>query len=271
MHVDPDVVARPNLQLDPNMTDEANEGKGGMERALRILSALARAGSGVSLAALEELTALPQSTLYRQLAALRRWGFVINHRGEFSPGPMCLPLAWGFEQSSFLTRDAHAGLEALSSQSGESVGLMVASNDQVICLDMVESSQPLRCSFVKGRVLPLLGKGATAKALMAFSQRAKPGATVGKRVHLAHAGAGAATKSPHPFDQIRAQGYAVSDSEVDEGVWGVSAPLYQRPGAEAIAVITLMAPSSRARGSEERFIQGTVRGAARISSALQSY
>jgi hypothetical protein len=37
----------------------------------------------------------------------------------------------------------------------------------------------------------------------------------------------------------------------------------------AIAVITLMAPSSRAKGQEKRLIDMTVRGAARISSRLQ--
>jgi DNA-binding IclR family transcriptional regulator len=68
---------------------------------------------------------------------------------------------------------------------------------------------------------------------------------------------------------VQAQGYAVSDSEVDAGIWGVSAPLYQQPGDVAIAVITLMAPSSRAKGQEKRFIDMTVRGAARISSRLQ--
>ena len=31
------------------------------------------------------------------------------------------------------------------------------------------------------------------------------------------------------LDTIRGQGYAVADSEVDAGVWGVSVPIFQRP------------------------------------------
>jgi DNA-binding IclR family transcriptional regulator len=71
---------------------------------------------------------------------------------------------------------------------------------------------------------------------------------------------------------IRAQGYAVSDSEVDPGVWGVSAPIFHRAGRAAgcSASITLMAPSTRAAGHENQFIDGTLRTARAISEHLQA-
>jgi DNA-binding IclR family transcriptional regulator len=74
------------------------------------------------------------------------------------------------------------------------------------------------------------------------------------------------------LQQIRAQGYAVSDSEVDPGVWGVSAPIFHRSGRSAGsgASITLMAPSTRAIGRESQFIDGTLRTARAISEHMQS-
>ncbi len=55
----------------------------------------------------------------------------------------------------------------LSRTTQESVGLIVAVNGQVICLEIIESTQSLRCSFEKGRALPLRA-GALAKSLLAF-------------------------------------------------------------------------------------------------------
>jgi DNA-binding IclR family transcriptional regulator len=251
---------------DPAAPDVA--AKGSSERTLLVLSTLAQLGRGASIAELATLTGLAQSTLYRQVAALRRWGFVVGRQNIVSPGPMCVPLARGFDQASLLTLEAQAELEALSGATEESVGLMVAVKHQVVCLDMVESSHPLRCSFVKGRMLPL-HKGATAKALLAFMPAAQRRASLEALSPETALDNVARAELVRQLQLVQAQGYAVSDSEVDAGIWGVSAPLYQQPGDVAIAVITLMAPSSRAKGQEKRFIDMTVRGAARISSRLQ--
>lgn len=252
------------------MSNPTVTAKGSAERALFVLATLARLGRGASIEELIELTGLAQSTLYRQLALLRRWGFVIGRQKEFSPGPLCVPLAWGFDQTSFLTSAAHDKMQELSLASGESIGLMVAVGQQIICLDMVESHQPLRCSFVKGRVLPLY-RGATAKALLAFMH---PGQRQAAIKHLQTGGqpldASTLVAFTRQLDDIRVAGYAASNGEVDTGIWGASAPLYQTRGADAMAVITLMAPSSRAHGQEKRLIDMTVRGAAQISSRLQS-
>ena len=127
----------------------------GADRVLYVLATLARHDGPLSIAALAEKTGLAQSTLYRQVALLKRWGFVAEHEGEYGPGPLCVQLAWGFDQSSFLIHEAQPDMAALAAASGETIGLLVAVKDQAVCLDMVESQHPLRCSFTKGRGLPL--------------------------------------------------------------------------------------------------------------------
>src|SRR5690606_2468127 len=98
--------------------------------------------------------------------------FVAEQGGEYGPGPLCVQLAWGFDQSSFLVQESQPDMARLAGESGETVGLLVATRDQAVCLDMVESQHPLRCSFVKGRGLPLL-RGASARSLMAFMPPAR--------------------------------------------------------------------------------------------------
>ena len=65
-----------------------------------------------------------------------------------------------------------------------------------------------------------------------------------------------------------AAGYAVTDGEVDAGVWGVSVPLFQRAQVAA-ASITLMAPSTRAAQRPQALIDMTLAAAGRISARLQ--
>lgn len=243
--------------------------KGGAERVLYVLATLAKLERGATIAELTHHTGLAQSTLYRQLSLLKRWGFVIDRQNEYAPGPMCVPLAWGFDQSSFLIREAHDALNDLSRASGESIGLLAAVRHQVVCLDMVESTHSLRCSFVKGRSLPL-GKGASAKALLAFMPAARQAEELDQLGGDAQFDDDARTALAQQLAGIRAQGHATSNSEVDTGIWGISAPVYQQPGKNAVAVITLMAPWSRAQGREQQFTDLTVRAASHISSRLQS-
>lgn len=236
-----------------------------VDRALSVLATLARHGGAMTAAELMARTALSQSTLYRQLATLKRWGLVLDVEGRYAPGPLSMQLALGFDLSSHLMQAARADMLTLAQQSQESVGLVVATNGQAICIDMVESQQALRCSFQKGRSVPLQARGASAKCL------------------LAHLPPGAANTAQEPSQPdaalpmtdtelavIRQTGYAVSDGELDPGVWGVSVPLFGT-GKRAVGVLTLMAPSERARDKQATLIQLTVVGAARISRRLNSW
>ena len=237
---------------------------GGADRVLYVLATLARNDGPLSILALAKKTGLAQSTLYRQVALLKRWGFVAEQGGEYGPGPLCVQLAWGFDQSSFLVQESQPDMARLAADSGETVGLLVAMKDQAVCLDMVESQHPLRCSFVKGRGLPLV-RGASARSLMAFMPPARLQGLL-QDLHSAGTDVAELTASLGP---IRAAGYAVTDSELDTGVWGVSVPVFQRPH-QAVASITLMAPSTRATLRAASLIDMTLAAARRISSRLQS-
>jgi len=211
-------------------------------------------------------TAMSQSTLYRQLATLKRWGFVLEVAGRYAPGPLSLQLALGFDMASHLVQLARADMQLLAQQSQESVGLVVAVNGQAICIDMIESRQALRCSFEKGRSVPLQAKGASAKCLLAHLPT---GLSSTLQPSPAERNTEAQPDTLTEFQAIRQAGYAASDGEVDPGVWGVSAPLFSI-GKRAAGVLTLMAPSVRVRDRHAALIQMTVVAAARISRSLST-
>lgn len=227
---------------------------------------IAKHGSPLSAREIASKTGLPLSSLYRQLAPLKKWGLVQEHAqsGLYEPGPVALQLACGFDQHSYLMAEARSEIERLVAKSGESVGLMAAVNGQVICLDMQESAQALRCSFTKGKTNSPV-RGASAKALLAYLPEHQQQALFD--THLDAHGA-EQDRLRSALAEIRRQGYAVSENEVDQGVWGVSAPIFSAKG-RLEAALSLMAPAVRAQERRSEWIQMTVEAAGRIQHKLQ--
>ncbi|HEV7835111.1 MAG TPA: IclR family transcriptional regulator [Caballeronia sp.] len=236
-----------------------------IDRVLHALTSVARAGRPIGAKQIAEDIGAPLSTVYRLLGSLKAWGLLQEHAnsGLFEPGPSSVQLAWGFDQNAQLVTQSRDEIRALVQRTGESVGLLVPINDTVVCLSMVESDQPLRCSFARGRTHPLT-RGASAKALLAFLPEAEADAVI----------AGSTLNDPESvavlhvqLEEIRRRRFATSESEVDIGVWGVSAPLISDAG-RLEGTITLMAPVARIAGREAELAQLTRAAADRISYKL---
>ncbi|MBJ7221448.1 MULTISPECIES: IclR family transcriptional regulator [unclassified Brenneria] len=247
------------------VANQAEEIITAQERVLMILKTIAQFGRPASATELMKMTGLAKSTLYRQLAILRRWGFVMEIGSLYAPGPVSLQLAMGFDETALLTQYAQEDMRWLSDASQETVAITVAINRQAVCVSMIEATQSLRCSFEKGRSVPLRA-GATAKCLLAHLAEAE----------LRHI---LPLEFPHPeqraavaqqLQAIREQGYAYSDSEVDAGIWGVSFPLLT-PNRKLLGALSLMAPSQRVAGKQADLIGMTAAAVARIHQHLKDF
>lgn len=232
-----------------------------VDRVLHVLAGVARAGKPVSAKQIAAMVQQPVSTVYRHLASLKKWGLLQEHMnsGTFEPGPTGVQLAWGFDQNSNLISQSREEISSLVERSGESVGLLVYTNGEMVCIAMEESTQPLRCSFTKGRAHSLL-KGASAKSLLAFMPRKLQQKLLAEQ--LADRPQEIAALEAQ-LDEIRRRGYSISESEVDLGVWGVSVPLLT-PNARLEGTITLMAPALRVGTREPELVRMAVETAQRI-------
>ena len=248
----------PLMQADPDASSV-------VDRVLQVLSRVARARKPIAARQIAAEVDLPLSTVYRLLTSLKKWGLLQEHAETrlYEPGPTGVQLAWGFDQNSVLISQSRDEIADLVHRTGESVGLLVAVADQVVCLAMQESEQPLRCSFTRGRAHPLV-KGASAKALLAFLPAEHVSAVLQKHYKASPT---ALVVAMAELEAIRESRHAVTEGEVDVGVWGVSAPIVTDNG-RLQGTLSLMAPALRIPGREKELIDLTRAAADRIGFRL---
>ncbi|BAU73513.1 IclR family transcriptional regulator [Metapseudomonas furukawaii] len=234
------------------------------DRLLQILVALGQAPDPVSAKELSLNLGQPLSSTYRHLKTLLRWGLAEEQAGtgRYLPGPTCLQLAKKFDREGLLVTLAKPELRRLAELSLESVALMVPGNGQVICIELIDSPQPLRCCYQKGLAQPLL-RGASAKTLLAFMSEDEC------RSLLVRQGVEGRDLEDLEAElrQVRQQGHAVSLGEIDDGVWGVSAPVVDGKG-RLQGAISLMAPALRVQARADWLVRWTRECAGRISARL---
>jgi DNA-binding IclR family transcriptional regulator len=162
-------------------------------------------------------------------------------------------------------------MKELSRLTKETVLLTVVSGNKAICLERVESEEPIRYSlFTPGASLPLHA-GASSKVLMAFLPEGEWGAVIGRE--------GLQRFTPSTITdpvilkaqlkEIRNQGYAFSDQEVDREVRAVAAPILNKRG-DLVAGLTVAGPAYRINKKRVQSLgQQVMVYAAKIAAEIQ--
>ena len=205
-------------------------------------------------------------TAHRILAALtgRRYLARDERTRRFRLGPAALELGGRARAVLDLRQAALPVLRRLARETDETALLTVPNSerDRSVCLERVESSQPLRLSVEPGRRLPLHA-GASQKALLAFlAEEEIERVAAGSLERLCVATITDADPLRANLAEVRERGWAISFEETNVGVWGVAVPLLGE-GATAVAAVGLAGPSARLSPEEvldhlERLRDGAV-------------
>tara|TARA_B100000959_G_C14950043_1_gene611540 strand:+ start:1150 stop:1905 length:756 start_codon:yes stop_codon:yes gene_type:complete len=131
--------------VDKSLGTVRKSGVASLERGLTILMAFNSDKDALSLADLFEITGLNKSTILRLSVSLENMGFLKRRRdGLFQLG-MSVFMLGQFHKRSFSIADlADPSLRGLVETFDESVMLMVPDNDNVICVQKIESSKAVR-------------------------------------------------------------------------------------------------------------------------------
>lgn len=237
------------------------------DRILNVLSYIGNAEKPVSPKELETHLNIPASTIYRILNTLILWEYVTHSHilGFYTLGAQSLKGRDLYHKYAFLTPNVEKVLRTLMEKSNESAAIIVSDLSQTICVSMIESHQALRCSFIPGKG-DVLTRGASGKTLLAFTPKAIrdkilnqafPDALSPERISLMQ-----------DLETIHQAGFGRSVGEIDEGVLGISAPIFRQK--QAIAVVTLMAPYFRSNDKEADFIRLVTRTAQDITEIINN-
>lgn len=128
---------------------------------------------------------------------------------------------------------------------------------------IIEAERTLRCSFEIGKSNTLL-RGASGKTFLAFCAEEYRNTIL----HMPNIplDTDSSQHLQQELAQIRQQGFACSTGEIDEGVFGVSAPIFYR--GELLAVLTIMAPAFRASAQQSFLSAQVCKTAAQMSNWL---
>ncbi len=136
---------------------ESNQSNSAAVRAFRILDALASSANGCLVGELVERVGLPRQTVHRLVEHLALAGLLVRE-----PGTRRLQLGSRVERFAIATlmngparHERHAILRAVVESTGETCNLTALAGTDIVYLDRVETSWPLRMMLAPGSHVPL--------------------------------------------------------------------------------------------------------------------
>lgn len=249
--------------------DEPRDGSRSL-RALLVLDYLARAQHPPTLAQLAQRLDMPKSTLMRLLAAMQRAGFVAATPTEngYVPGPQTTALALATLRASAFTRACRAVLAQLVGTLGETCNLTAPDGDQVIYMERVETTEPLRLFFAVGSHVPMHCT-ASGKLFLASMNRLERGRVLA-RLPLTRNTPRTLTDPARLEDELErlaARGIGIDNEEFVRGMSAVAVPVRDAQD-RVVAAVACHAPTARLMLDDLLRAVPVLQGAAQSMSAV---
>ncbi|MFF0075529.1 IclR family transcriptional regulator C-terminal domain-containing protein [Streptomyces sp. NPDC005494] len=217
-----------------------------LARGLTVITAFDGAGPDPTLSDLARATGLSRASARRALITLEHLGYVTADGRGHRLTPRVLALGYPSLSRITLPRIAQPHLAALAGRIHDSASLAVLVDDSVQYTARAATHRIMNVDITVGTRFP-----AYATSLGRVLLAGLPGD--GLRTVLAHAEL--RPLAPHTLTrrteleavlhQVRAQGYALVDEELEAGLRSVSVPVRDRAGATVAAINVAMHSSSR--------------------------
>jgi IclR family acetate operon transcriptional repressor len=217
-----------------------------VDRAIELLKAVATANDGeANVPALAQQCALNRATAWRLLVTLEAQGMVVRDpaSGTVRLGPAVAELATGLRPRHSLVEAAHPILERLSLETGEIACLGVVDGGEVQYLAEVIPAIVHERSWLGEPVV--LHASSMGKAFLAYVDQSRLEEVVGDPLpRYTSTTITCLEELRVELQRIRSRGYAICRGELEDGSWGVSAPVLG-PDGSPVALICLWGPERR--------------------------
>lgn len=190
---------------------------------------------------------IPATTAYRFVRTLRDRGLLEQdpQTRKYQLGLRLLELEGPILKHLDVRRAALPHMEDLAEHCNETVQLTLRRGTVGVCIEVVESSEPLRVAPARGQSVPL-HSGALAKAILAFLPKAEMDGYLdsGPLRRFTPNTLTEPNRLREELARIRKGGYAISLQEVYLGAAGVAAPIFDGAG-RVVASLGVSGPIHR--------------------------
>ncbi len=217
-----------------------------VQKAIRLLRAVAQ-DPAVSVSALSRAVGLPRATALRMIQTLEGEGFLLRVPGadRVLLGPELLRIAREADAGAVLRELARAPLARLSDTLRETVTLSVIGADgELDLIHQVDGPHHLVPRSWIGQRFPLHASSSGKVLLAAFDEQRLEQFLYRPLERLTPATVTTAAGLRRELEQVRAQGYAVTCDELEEGLSGVSVAIADE-GGELLGVVNVSGLSQR--------------------------
>lgn len=253
------------------MADRGEHFVQSLERGLAVIRAFGPEEPELTLSDVARRTGLTRAAARRFLLTLCDLGYVRSDGKRFALTPRVLELGYAYLSSLSLPEIAEPHLERLAAEVRESSSVSVLDGDEIVYVGRVPTSRIMRVSINVGTRFPAYATS-MGRVLLAALTEAELDAYLARAV-LEPLTARTLTDVGElraELDRIRAQGWALVDQELEEGLRSVAAPVRGREGT-VVAAVNVSAHASRASREAVRktLLPPLLATAARIESDLK--
>ena len=237
----------------------------GVQRTLAVFDCFSPDRPSLTLQEISDRIRLAKSTTFRIVQSLEQSGYLIRLEDQ----KYCLSFRFtrlaGMVMSTLSIRQvARPLMFELARETNETITLNVASGRDRTCIDVIDTPSPLMSLARPGQHVPLDGKGATAKTLMAHlppdelrKLMASAAKTTGRK----------AADLMAELTRIRKEGYCASDGQRVLGLSAIAAPVWESDDT-ANYCVTITAPTVRMEPKKGDFVKLLLRTSADMSRRL---
>jgi len=240
-----------------------------IEKALSVLECFSKALPELSVSDIAQKLDLPFPSAHRIVKTLIDTGYIYRNPNTklLSLGAKLYYLGKIARTSVNIINISLPLMENLRDITNETVNLYFREGDYRICYEHAESNQTLKHSVDLGKHLPLWA-GASGKCFMAFMAPDDLERIINQAEQLTPNTITKREDFINEFGKIIENGFSMSDSEREEGVSSVAAPIFNHE-SKMVACITVSGPSFRILGEQlDRIIENVTKYACEISSLL---
>ena len=237
----------------------------GVQRTVAVFDCFTSQRLSLTLQEISDSIRLPKSTTFRIVQSLEQTGYLIRLEDQ----KYCLSFRFtrlaGMVMSTLSIRQvARPMMFELARQTNETITVNMASGRERTCIDVIDTPSPLMSLARPGQHVPLDGKGATGKTLMAHLPKTELEKLVG---HAAKATGRKRAEIMGELARVRKDGYCVSHGEHVLGLSALAAPIWES-GDTAKYCVTITAPTVRMKPKIDEFVKLLLKTSGDISRRL---